>query len=434
MPDFAPDSDSPTGPMDHAEIPSSKIQYAGPLPDSASPQPGPQPSDRPRTYGGSPANMLPKLLALLILLVVVLLAYYVGPRIVEEYQYASTRGKQRAEYDVATEALKSRPLEELSQAYQWVSQRVAPSVVHISTRAGGDVAAGPPDEVPQPFGPPSYESHGQGSGVIVDQEGYILTNWHVVRGSSEIQVTLSDRRVVQARVVGVDRPTDLALLRVGADRLIAAEWGDSEELKVGSLVWAVGSPFGLRHSVTAGIVSAMHRETGTVYQDFLQTDAAVNPGNSGGPLVDSQGRVVGINTAIVGQTYQGISFAIPSKVAQKVYERLKNDGRVPRGWFGVQMEPVPDDVADQLGMATPQGALVSSVVVDQYGDSPAKKAGIQVGDIVIRWDGNEVDSPTSLSRHVANTDVGAKAEVVVLREGEEMTLEVQVGERPRRLN
>ena len=183
-----------------------------------------------------------------------------------------------------------------------------------------------------------WETGGQGSGVIIDPAGYILTNYHVVRGANEIRISLSDGRKVDANLVGRDAATDLAVLKVAADGLLAAEWGDSNDLEVGALVWAVGSPFGLQRSITFGILSAKNRAgvAGTVYQDFLQTDAAVNPGNSGGPLVDARGRVVGINTAIVGEAYQGISFAIPSSVARGVYERLKTTGRVERaGWVSV---------------------------------------------------------------------------------------------------
>jgi serine protease Do len=224
--------------------------------------------------------------------------------------------------------------------------------------------------------PRRRESSGQGSGVIVDAAGYIVTNYHVIRDATEIEVGLSDGRRLGAQLVGTDSATDLALLRIDADRLTSAEWGDSERLEVGSLVWAAGSPFGLQRTITFGIISAKNRAgvAGNAYQDFLQTDAAVNPGNSGGPLVDEQGRIVGINTAIVGEVYQGISFAVPSNVVREVYERLRLEGKFARGWLGVEMDEVTDELADRLGLHVPQGAYVVKLV-DIIGSSPARSGG-----------------------------------------------------------
>ncbi len=376
------------------------------------------------------SGLMSRLTWVLCVLIVLLVMRYVVPNLAEELQYAITRGQERAKYEVATEGLKGLPLQDLSKAYQMVSKRVGPSVVHIFTTSTNNAAV---EELPPIFGPFPREAHGQGSGVIVDPEGYIVTNYHVVRGSNDIRVTLSEGRSVPARVVGFDAETDLAVLKVRADNLIAAEWGDSDEMEEGSLVWAVGSPFGLERTVTFGIISAKHRagSAGTNYQDFLQTDAAVNPGNSGGPLVDEQGRVVGINTAIIGETYQGISFAIPSSVARKSYEQIKRDGFVARGWLGVAMETVTEEFAKENNLPQASGALVVTVVDTTAGASPAKRAGMQVGDVIVLWNGQAIDSPKTLSLLVADTEIGSTADVKILRDGQEVNLQVAVGERPR---
>lgn len=369
---------------------------------------------------------------LLSVLAILLALQYFVPKIVEQSHYAAARGRQRAEHEAATDGLKSLPLKELSRAYQMVSQRVSPSVVHINVTGGDD---SPDDSPAHFFGPHRPQAHGQGSGVIIDPAGYVLTNYHVVHDSSEIKVGLSDGRVVAGQVVGLDRPTDLAVIRIQADNLIAAEWGDSDDVQVGSLVWAVGSPFGLQRSITQGIVSAKDRAgMGSVFQEFLQTDAAVNPGNSGGPLVDENGRVIGINTAIVGQTYQGISFAIPSRLAREVYQRLRSDGHLTRGWLGIALDTVSEERAKQLGLPEAKGAYVQQVVDDLGSASPAKLAGMKVGDVVVLWNEKKIDSPTTLTRAVAQTKIGSTARVVVMRGGQELTLEVRVGLRPQELN
>jgi serine protease Do len=372
---------------------------------------------------------LSKLLWLVTMVAVMLGVYNLVPRLAEEINYGLTRGRQRAQYELAREQLQDKPLEGLSAAYQLVSQKVGPSVVHINveSKTAGDVA-----EAMTRFHKFPRDFSGQGSGVIVDGEGYIVTNLHVVRGAEKISVSLSDGRRVPARLIGIDDETDIAVVKVDAGRLIAADWGDSARLEVGALVWAVGSPFGLERSVTAGILSAKHRAgmAGTPYQDFLQTDAAVNPGNSGGPLVDAEGNVIGINTAIVGESYQGISFAVPSSVAHSVYQRLRDKGRVLRGWLGVQLGEVPPDVAEKLNLLSGRGAYVAGLV-DQLGfTSPAAAAGVAKGDVVISWNDKPITSPSSLSNFVAQTDIGSTAKVLVNRGGKELTFEVKVGERP----
>jgi S1-C subfamily serine protease len=348
------------------------------------------------------------------------------PYFVEQIQFAATRGKQKAELEAAKEGLNSIDLDRLSLAFQYVAKRVAPSVVNINVLSVVDV--GPRDDLSALFGPLRQERQGQGSGVIVDEKGYILTNFHVVRGAALIEVALSDGRVLTAQTIGDDRLTDLALLKVEASKLESVEWGDSSAVEVGALVWAVGSPYGLQHSITAGIISGKNRPgvSESVYYDFLQTDAAVNPGNSGGPLVDTHGRMVGINTAILGEAFQGISFAIPSNEARDVYERLRKAGRVERGWLGVALEDIDLAAAKQLGFQGEAGVLVAKVTTR----SPAETAGMRPGDIIVKWDKQPARNKTNLSRLVARTKVGTSAEVVVWRRGEQITLNVVVGQRP----
>ncbi len=286
----------------------------------------------------SPANRLPALVSILL----VLLGMLVAPYLAENIQYALTRGELRARSDVAGEELKKLDrtaelvkLSDTSRAFRLVAERIEPCVVHINTeqtvRAESD---NPFDEF---FGTQrgSYRAVGQGSGVIIDSKnGYVITNYHVIQGASQIEVRLSDNRVIsdgEVKVVGSDVLTDLAVLKIPATGLIAGELGDSTKLQVGDWVLAVGNPYGLDRTVTCGIVSATQRRAfaeNSAFQNFLQTDAAVNPGNSGGPLVDISGQVIGITTAIVGKAYQGISFAIPSEVVRDVYQHLISRGSV----------------------------------------------------------------------------------------------------------
>jgi serine protease Do len=281
--------------------------------------------------------------------------------------------------------------------------------------------------------PNAYLAEGQGSGVIVDAEGYIVTNNHVISAAEVIKVRLSDGRIFNdVQVVGADPLTDIAVLKINADKLIVAPWGDSEKLEAGDWVVAVGNPYGLDRSVTAGIVSAKSRRGigDSVYQDFLQTDAAVNPGNSGGPLVNLKGEVIGITTAIFGETFQGISFAVPSNVASAVYQRLRQNRYVARGWLGVGMADLRPDIAAELGLPeSATGAVVTGVAPG----TPAARGGVQRGDVIVEWNGEPVGSSTDLAFFIARTEIGSQAKVVVLRGGERQTLEVTVGERPRDL-
>jgi len=437
---FVPDPQPPAA-TSEASIATGEGSSAAPDATGQKPTLAAEKKSAPRLRAGRSRNsahpiLYPGLTWVLGLMIGVLALRYLVPHLAEEIQYSITRGQQRAKYELAGEHLSNAGLNDLSLAYQMVSQRVSPSVVHISTVRVED--ARPVEEkFRKMFGRlPPRESRGQGSGVIVDPEGYILTNYHVIHGARDIHVQLSDGRLVVAERVGDDIPTDLAVLKIAVDGLVAAEWGDSNELDVGALVWAVGSPFGLDHTVTSGILSARDRRTiaHSAYQDFLQTDAAVNPGNSGGPLVNVQGQVVGINTAIIGDSFQGVSFALASNIARRQYERIREHGYVPRGWLGVGLQEVTPELAAELDMDLPAGVYVPHVINDEDQPSPAARAGMRQGDVIIRFNGHDIDSPLTLSRKVAEAPIGSPVDVVVLRDGAEHTLEVIVGERPIELN
>ena len=359
-------------------------------------------------------------------LIALALVQFLVPHFVEQIRYAAARGRQRAEVEIATAALKEFPLQELSRVYRLVSQRIAPSVVHIN--ASQIIEAGYIDEMMFYLPGQQFESRSQGSGVIVDDDGYILTNYHVVQGASEISVGLTDGRIRPAKVVGADPLTDLAVLKINARGLISAEWGDSDLLEVGDLVWAVGSPYGLDHTVTSGILSAKDRDGfgigSAAFHDFLQTDAAVNPGNSGGPLVNAEGAVVGINTAIVGESYRGISFAIPSDTARHVYDRLRTEGSIQRGYLGIAMQPVTEQNARLFGLDAPSGVYVERVIAG----SPADRAGLEPGDVMLSWGPAEVNDPTQLARLIAATEIGNEVTIKIWRNGRERSLEVVVGQ------
>jgi serine protease Do len=261
----------------------------------------------------------------------------------------------------------------------------------------------------------------------MESSGYILTNNHVIKGATDIQVSLSDGQKVRATVVGRDVASDLAVLKVEAGELVPASFGDSESVETGALVWAVGSPFGLERTITSGILSAKHRAglAANPRQDFLQTDAAVNPGNSGGPLVDANGKVIGVNTAIVGDSYQGISFAIPSNVAREIYARIK----AGFGWVGVYLEPMTPELAQQLGLSEPAGVLISQIFFHEN-KSPAATAGIHPGDVLLKWNDTDVNSPNELRQLVEKSAIGSKVIVSLRRAGQPLELEVIVGRRP----
>lgn len=268
-----------------------------------------------------------------------------------------------------------------------------------------------------------------GSGFILSKDGYVITNHHVVKGADEIIVRLQDRRELVAKVVGSDKRSDIALLKIEADNLPTVRLGQSDSLKVGEWVLAIGSPFGFEHSVTAGIVSAKGRSLPSDnYVPFIQTDVAINPGNSGGPLFNLNGDVVGVNSQIYSRTggFMGLSFAIPIDVAMEVVEQLKSQGKVSRGWLGVQIQDVTRELAESFGMKTPQGALVAKVLPK----SPAEEAGLQIGDIVMEYNGKEVDTSSALPPMVGMTKIGEKATVKVIRHGATKELQVKIGALP----
>jgi serine protease Do len=269
------------------------------------------------------------------------------------------------------------------------------------------------------------QPRGVGSGFILTVDGFIMTNAHVVDGADQVLVTLPDKREFRARIVGVDKRTDVAVVKVEATGLPVVKIGDVNRLKVGEWVMAIGSPFGLDNSVTAGIVSAKQRDTGD-YLPFIQTDVAINPGNSGGPLINMRGEVVGINSQIYSRSggFMGISFAIPIDEAIRVSEQLRTSGRVQRGRIGVQIDQVSKDVAESLGLAKAQGALVRSVEAG----SPADKAGVEAGDIITRFEGKPIEKSADLPRMVGSVKPGSKASLTVWRRGSSKELQVVVGE------
>ena len=288
----------------------------------------------------------------------------------------------------------------------------------------------PRQPAPQPpngqRGAPNQEvPRGVGSGFIISVDGYVLTNHHVVDGADEIYVTLTDKRELRGKVIGSDRRTDVALVKIEADSLPVLEIGDSNKLRVGEWVVAIGSPFGLDNTVTAGIVSAKSRDTGD-YLPFIQTDVAVNPGNSGGPLLNMSGQVVGINSQIYSRTggFMGISFAIPIDEAMRVADQLRESGRVIRGRIGVGIAEVTRDVAEPLGLARAAGALVRSV--ERGG--PADKAGIEVGDIIMRFDSRQIDRASDLPRLVGGTRPGSTVSMQVWRRGKVRDMNITVDE------
>ncbi|GAB4361458.1 MAG: serine protease MucD [Gammaproteobacteria bacterium] len=278
--------------------------------------------------------------------------------------------------------------------------------------------------------PEEFDATSLGSGFIISKDGFVLTNAHVVKGAEQIIVRLSDRRELEAKVIGFDERSDIALLRIEPKgELPTVKIGSSKDLKVGEWVLAIGSPFGFDHSVTAGIVSAKGRSLPREnYVPFIQTDVAINPGNSGGPLFNLDGEVVGINSQIYSRTggFMGLSFAIPMDVAMNVVEQLKTKGRVVRGWLGVLIQDVTRELADSFGLDKPEGALVARVLPD----SPAEKAGFEVGDVILEFDGEKVHNSSQLPPLVGQTPVDREVVVKVLRNGKRMRLNVTIGELP----
>jgi serine protease Do len=341
----------------------------------------------------------------------------------------------------------------MAQGFSDIVKKVTPAVVNIAVTGGGEGGRGRRPLPPGPFGGPPGEEppggelptpppvpppgpHGRpdqsaGSGVILDSSGYIVTNNHVVEGASQITVTLSDRREFSAKIIGTDPKTDLAVIKIEAKDLPALKWAEYEKLQVGDLVLAIGSPFGLSSTVTLGIISALGRGNVGIadYEDFIQTDAAINPGNSGGALVNVNGDLIGINTAIFSRTggSEGIGFAIPSSIALDIVESLQKTGKVVRGWMGVAIQEITPALAKSFKLPEQRkGVLISDV----NENGPSYEAGIKRGDVVIAFNGKDVQSVSQLRNLVARTIVGKDAQVKILRDGKEQTMNVKVAERP----
>ncbi len=335
-------------------------------------------------------------------------------------------------------------LSRLSSSLSEVAEKVKPSVVNISTTRTVTVRHTPFDDFfNDPFfrrffgdrfgnrgGTRKYRSSALGSGVIVSKDGYILTNNHVIKDADEIKVLLDDKREFKGKVIGTDPKSDLAVIKIDADDLPAIKIGESDKLHVGEVVIAIGNPFGLDHTITMGIVSAVGRSNVgiTDYEDFIQTDAAINPGNSGGALVNGKGELVGINTAIFSTSggYMGIGFAIPSNMAKAVMQSIIEHGKVIRGWLGVTIQNITPELAKHFGIKEDHGALVTDVVKD----GPAEKAGFKRGDLIIEFDEKPVRDSTNLRNMVANTPPGKRVAVRIIRDGEEKILYVVLGEFP----
>lgn len=326
--------------------------------------------------------------------------------------------------------------------------QVGPSVVNIRTleKSSGPSAANsgmdeemleffkrfglpmpnvPRQQRPQRPQPEEEQPRGVGSGFILSTDGYVMTNAHVVEGADQVLVTLTDQREYKAKIIGADKRTDVAVVKIDATGLSAVKIGDINRLRVGEWVMAIGSPFGLESTVTAGIVSAKQRDTGE-YLPFIQTDVAINPGNSGGPLINMRGEVVGINSQIYSRSggFMGISFAIPIDEAIRVSDQLRATGRVTRGRIGVQIGPVAKDVAESLGLGKQKGALVTGVEAG----TPAEKAGIEAGDVITRFDGKAIDKVSDLPRMVGNTKPGTKSTITVFRRGSLRDLVVTIAQ------
>ena len=372
----------------------------------------------------APSGPFSPMRVIVILALALLFVRYLVPSLAEQIQYSLTRGRERAEVESARGELGKVTMQESGKAFRLAAKSVGPSVVSVRTQSIRRMQ--PRDE----WGYALRDAQrqvltGEGSGVVVDKAGYIVTNNHVVANADAITVSFSDGRRLPARIIGTDPTTDLAVLKVNSADVIAAPWGDSDKLQVGDPVLAIGNPFQLARTVTFGIISAKDRRGLHPLLDFLQTDAAVNPGNSGGPLVDLNGQVMGINTAIIGKAYQGISFAIPSNVARKTYEEIRSKGKIARGWLGAATTDLTPEIAQKLGLNRLEGALVTGIVRN----SPAHRAGLRPLDVITSWNGQPVENPLSLSLRVSKTPIGSTAKCEIIRQGKPMTLDVVVAER-----
>ena len=346
---------------------------------------------------------------------VALVGLIAWPSFVGRMHYARTRAEIAAIRDAASGA----ELSAVGKLFTTLPRLIGPAVVNVTSQRRVVSVA---DEIAalRGFTPTGVTDEEVGSGVIIEKDGVIVTNYHVVANSDEIDVTLADGRRFQARLVGADPASDLAVLRIDAHDLPTAIWGDSDTVEVGEMVWAIGNPFGLDRTLTYGIVSAVGRRgvLDSPYQEFLQTDASINPGNSGGPRVDVHGRIMGITTAIVGKDYSGIGFAIPSNTARAVSLAILESGYVERGYVGMAL---------RASGPAEFGVLVAAVEPK----SPAEVAGIRPGDLVVSFDGEPVAEPVALVLHLTRTPIGERVPLGIVRGGTEAGVTIQVGRRPR---
>jgi S1-C subfamily serine protease len=348
---------------------------------------------------------------------VTLVGLIVWPSLAGRVQYAKTRAELAAIRDAAASA----ELKSVGKLFTTLARVIGPAVVNVTAKKQVHTLA---DEIAALRGetPAGATDESVGSGVIVESDGVILTNYHVVAQSDQIDVALADGRRFEATLLGADAASDLAVLRIDATDLPKAEWGDSDTAEVGEMVWAIGNPFGLDRTITYGIVSAVGRR-GVVdnpFQEFLQTDASINPGNSGGPLVDVHGHVMGITTAIVGKGFRGIGFAIPSNTARRVCDEIRTTGHVERGYLGIALRELP------AGLAGGPGAAVAAVEPK----SPAAEAGVKPGDLVLGFDGETITEPAALVLLLTRAAVGSELPLEIIRDGEQKTITVRVGRRP----
>jgi len=355
--------------------------------------------------------------AVLMLGLVILVTLIVWPSLQGRIQYARTRAEPAAIRDAAGQA----ELTSVGKLFTTLVRVVGPAVVQVEASRQIRTLA---DEINALRGIDSSSATDEtlGSGVIVDESGVIVTNYHVVAQADEIGVNLADGRELPATLVGSDAASDLAVLRIDADNLVAATWGDSNDLEVGEMVWAIGNPFGLDRTVTYGIVSGTGRRgvLDNPFQEFLQTDASVNPGNSGGPLVDVHGSIVGITTAIVGRDFRGIGFAIPSVTARTVCEEILANGHVERGYIGISLRSLPTNL----------DATAGAIVLKVEPGSPAALAGLQEGDLVVGFDGQLVAEPAILVLLLTRAPIGTVVDLDVIRNGASVSIPIRIGRRP----
>ena len=382
--------DSPQTPFSPVDV--STVPASFPAPSRQEPAP---PSRR----------RLPVMLFLLLFLIGILTI----PWLAEQIVFAVTRGQERAKAEIARNMLTELPQPE--QRIAWVAKAAGPSVVGIQTQAA------------------KGRSTSIGSGVVVDANGFILTNYHVIANTRSISIELSDgRKFDKAFLVGQDPTTDLAVLKIDASDLTPILWGDSNALDIGDAVVAIGNPFGLEHTVTSGIISAKERYNpvpGGRVQVYLQTDAAINQGNSGGPLVNMQGELIGINTAIIGESFQGVGFAIPSLMVKRVYEEIRKYGEVQHGWLGIYMRPLTPQYAESMGLEKPTGVVVEALLTP----SPAQEAGMMINDVIVRWNGENVRDRFHLTHMIIISKPNTKVKVDVIRNGQKIELDVVLGKR-----